>query len=132
MARAEGMSPTRRLDDERKAVKDPPLHVGRHRNPRVPLSVVYFGSSPELRPVLLASANRQRGRVDIGLDKVTASDQPDRLLVAVPFCVGDCRNDVDPPFDATQEVWHVAGPAIVGGLSLIAPPTSAAGFAAVA
>ena len=116
-----------RLDDERKnreAIRHYSLREAL-TNPRVlGLSVVYFG---------LVSGNYGLGywlpqivkgvAADIGLDKVTGIpiNALTGYLVAVPYAFAIAamlwwtRHS-----DATKErVWHVAGPAIVGGLSLV-------------
>jgi MFS transporter, ACS family, tartrate transporter len=117
-----------RLDDERnsrEAIRRYTLGEAL-TNPRVlALSVVYFGIvsgnyglSYWLPQIVKGVAS------DIGLDKVTGMpiNSLTGYLVAVPFAFAIVAMILwTRHSDATQErVWHVAGPAIVGGLSLVA------------
>jgi len=117
-----------RLDDERKsreAIRRYTLGEAL-RNPRVlALSVVYlgivsgnYGLSYWLPQIVKGVAT------DIGLEKVTGIpiNTLTGYLVAVPFAFGIVAMILwTRHSDATQErVWHVAGPATLSGLCLIA------------
>jgi MFS transporter, ACS family, tartrate transporter len=117
-----------RLDDERKsreAIRKYTLGEAL-TNPRVlGLSLVYFGIGSGNYGLTYWLPQIVKGvATDIGLDKATGIpiNSLTSYLVAVPFAFTTVamifwtRHS-----DATQErVWHVAGPAIVCGLSLIA------------
>jgi MFS family permease len=94
-------------------------------NPRVlGLSLVFFGIASGAYGLVYWLPQIVKGMAtDIGLDKVTgvSINALTGYLVAVPFAFATLamiwwtRHS-----DATQErVWHVAGPAVVSGLSLI-------------
>jgi ACS family tartrate transporter-like MFS transporter len=117
-----------RLDDERKsreAIRKYTLGQAL-TNPRVlGLGLVYFGIVSGVYGLTYWLPQIVKGvATDIALDKVTGIpiNSLTGYLVAVPFAfaivamIWWTRHS-----DATHErVWHVAGPAIVGGLSLIA------------
>jgi ACS family tartrate transporter-like MFS transporter len=117
-----------RLDDERKgreAIRKYTLGEAL-TNPRVlGLSLVWFGINSGAYGLIYWLPQIVKGvATDIGLDKVTGIpiNSLTGYLVAVPYAfaivamIWWTRHS-----DATQErVWHVAGPAIVCGLSLMA------------
>ena len=96
------------------------------RNPRVlALSVVYFGIVSGNYGLSYWLPQIVKGvATDIGLEKVTGIpiNALTGYLVAVPFAFGIVAMILwTRHSDATQErVWHVAGPATVSGLCLIA------------
>jgi MFS family permease len=117
-----------RLDDERKsreAIRHYTLGEAL-RNPRVlALSVVYFGIVSGNYGLTYWLPQIVKGvATDIGLERVTGIpiNTLTGYLVAVPFAFGIVAMILwTRHSDATQErVWHVAGPATVSGLSLIA------------
>jgi MFS family permease len=117
-----------RLDDERKsreAIRHYTLGEAL-RNPRVlALSVVYFGMVSGNYGLTYWLPQIVKGvATEIGLEKVTGIpiNVLTGYLVAVPFALGIVAMILwTRHSDATQErVWHVAGPAIVSGLCLIA------------
>jgi ACS family tartrate transporter-like MFS transporter len=117
-----------RLDDERKsreAIRKYTLGEAL-TNPRVlGLSLVYFGIGCGVYGLIYWLPQIVKGvATDIGLDKITGIpiNSLTGYLVAVPYAfaivamIWWTRHS-----DATHErVWHVAGPAITSGLSLIA------------
>jgi MFS family permease len=130
-----------RLDDERKsreAIRKYTLGEAL-TNPRVlGLSLVYFGIVSGVYGLNYWLPQIVKGvATDIGLDKITGIpiNSLTGYLVAVPYAfaivamIWWTRHS-----DATHErVWHVAGPAIVSGLSLIAAAyLSSATLAAIA
>jgi ACS family tartrate transporter-like MFS transporter len=118
----------RKLDDERKsreAIRRYTLGEAL-RNPRLlALSIVYFGAVSGNYGLTFWLPQIVKGvATDIGLDTLTGVpiNSLTGYLVAVPFAVSIIAMILwTRHSDATRErVWHVAGPALVGGLSLMA------------
>jgi MFS transporter, ACS family, tartrate transporter len=116
-----------RLDDERKsreAIRKYTLGEAL-TNPRVlGLSLVYFGIGCGVYGLIYWLPQIVKGvATDIGLDKITGIpiNSLTGYLVAVPYTFAIAAMILwTRHSDATHErVWHLAGPAIVSGLSLI-------------